>query len=119
MQARTRLVALAAAALAITGMLVGTATSVSADPTGGGNDHVTTGGFQPQPINWQPCPERPTDATMSCGTLTLPIDWAHPHGATFQLAVAKQAASDPATRTGSLLINPGGPGGSGVDFALA
>ncbi|MGW0521165.1 alpha/beta fold hydrolase [Crossiella sp. NPDC003009] len=66
-------------------------------------------------IAWTPCPE---DKTVECGTLRLPVDWADPAGEKFDLAVARRAASDPARWIGVLLVNPGGPGGSGVSFAL-
>jgi len=69
-----------------------------------------------QEIDWRPCPE---DPAVSCGTLTLPVDWSSPAGATFDLAVSRRPASDPARRVGALLVNPGGPGGSGIDFAFA
>jgi hypothetical protein len=52
------------------------------------------------------------------GTLTVPIDWDDPDGETIDLALARIPASDPDARIGSLVINPGGPGGSGVGFAL-
>ncbi len=67
-------------------------------------------------IAWQPCP---TDTTADCATLTVPIDWAHPDGATATIALARRTATDSAHRIGSLLLVPGGPGGSGVDFVLA
>ncbi|MGM1062773.1 alpha/beta fold hydrolase [Saccharothrix sp. Mg75] len=66
-------------------------------------------------IEWAPCPEI---AEVECGTLSLPIDWAKPRGERFDLAVARRKALDPDRRLGVLVINPGGPGGSGVDFAL-
>ncbi|MEV4760893.1 alpha/beta hydrolase [Micromonospora sp. NPDC049559] len=69
-------------------------------------------------IDWQPCPERPDDPSVRCGDLQVPVDWARPERGTFPLAVAKRAATDPAARIGPLLINPGGPGASGVDAAL-
>jgi len=56
---------------------------------------------------------------MSCGTITLPVDGAKPQGATFELAMAKRPADDPANSKGPLFINPGGPGGSGVSYAFA
>ncbi len=46
-------------------------------------------------------------------TVTVPLDWDDPTGATIELAVARHEARDP---KGSLLMNPGGPGGSGFDF---
>ena len=70
------------------------------------------------PLTWGPCADAPDDPTATCATLTLPVDWAHPHGATFGLALARRAATDPAHKIGPLLVNPGGPGGSGVDFVL-
>ncbi|MEV0388395.1 alpha/beta hydrolase [Nonomuraea sp. NPDC050643] len=66
-------------------------------------------------IAWAPCAK---DATAECGTLTVPVDWDRPGGETFELALARRKATDPAARVGSLLINPGGPGGSGVEAVL-
>ncbi|MEV0386444.1 alpha/beta fold hydrolase [Nonomuraea sp. NPDC050643] len=66
-------------------------------------------------VSWAPCPE---DASAECGTLTVPVDWEDPGGPTFELALARRRATDPAARIGSLVINPGGPGGSGVDAVL-
>jgi pimeloyl-ACP methyl ester carboxylesterase len=56
---------------------------------------------------------------FSCGKLSVPLDYAQPTATSIQLFVLKvhlksQAAMD---RTGSLLVNPGGPGGSGVNLA--
>ena len=56
---------------------------------------------------------------FSCGKLAVPLDYAKPAGDRIQLFVLKvhlksQAAKD---RIGSLLVNPGGPGGSGVNLA--
>lgn len=70
---------------------------------------------KPAAINWKPCAE---DATVECGTLKVPVDWSKPRGATFDLALARRKATEPSSRIGALVINPGGPGGSGVDFAL-
>ena len=70
---------------------------------------------QPQAIAWSPCVE---DPTAQCGTLRVPVDWSRPRGEKIDLALARRPATDPAARIGSLVINPGGPGGSGVDFAL-
>ncbi|WP_336204980.1 alpha/beta hydrolase [Nonomuraea sp. LPB2021202275-12-8] len=66
-------------------------------------------------ITWSSCAQ---DATAECGTLTVPVDWKNPRGQTIELALARRKATDPAARIGSLVINPGGPGGSGVDAVL-
>ncbi len=62
------------------------------------------------PIAWAPC-----RVNLQCGTLTVPLDYAHPHGATIGIALARHLAGDPSHRIGSLVINPGGPGVSGID----
>jgi pimeloyl-ACP methyl ester carboxylesterase len=60
-------------------------------------------------LAWHPC------KAAECATLTLPVDWSHPNGPTFGLAVARHRATDPAHRIGTLIFGPGGPGDSGVD----
>ena len=44
----------------------------------------------------------------------MPLDWDHPSGRKIQLAVIRHLASKPMLRIGSMLINPGGPGDTGV-----
>ncbi|MEV4809834.1 alpha/beta hydrolase [Micromonospora avicenniae] len=63
-------------------------------------------------ITWQPCEQ---DATAECGTLSVPVDWDHPNGERFDLALARRSATGPGARTGALVFGPGGPGDSGVD----
>lgn len=67
-------------------------------------------------IGWAPCEQ---DATADCGTVSVPVDWAHPRGARFDLALVRLPATDRAARIGSLVDVPGGPGDSGVDRVLA
>jgi pimeloyl-ACP methyl ester carboxylesterase len=59
--------------------------------------------------------ERPN---LDCGTLTVPVDYRDPHGATIGIAVIRAKATQPAQRIGVMVGNPGGPGFSGVDFIL-
>ncbi|GII85227.1 peptidase [Sphaerisporangium siamense] len=68
---------------------------------------------RPPAVSWSPCEQNPA---AECGTLSVPIDWSRPGGPSIDLALARRKATDPAARIGSLLINPGGPGGSGVDL---
>ncbi len=62
------------------------------------------------PISWSPC-----DGDLQCGTLVVPLDYADPRGPTIPIAVARHPAEDPSRRIGSLVIDPGGPGVSGID----
>ena len=48
----------------------------------------------------------------------VPLDYDKPKGKQITLALTRLPASDPGRQIGSLFINPGGPGGSGVDFVL-
>ncbi|WP_112266906.1 alpha/beta hydrolase [Lentzea terrae] len=67
-------------------------------------------------IDWQACgPEHPG---FECASVKVPLDYDNPRGATTSVALARKPATDKARRIGSLFLNPGGPGGSGVDFAL-
>ncbi|MGW6445966.1 alpha/beta hydrolase [Lentzea sp. NPDC055074] len=66
-------------------------------------------------IAWTPCAEAPA---IECGFLELPVDHAKPRGEKFRLAVSRRKATDPSRRIGAMVINPGGPGGSGVEFSF-
>ena len=52
-----------------------------------------------------------------CGTVELPLDYDQPRRGTTEVALLRMRATDPAQRIGSLFVNPGGPGGSGVEMA--
>ena len=69
-----------------------------------------------QKIPWSKC--YATMGPFECGTLQVPLDYGEPQGATISLALVRLPAGDPAHRIGSLFLNPGGPGGSGVDFTV-
>jgi pimeloyl-ACP methyl ester carboxylesterase len=60
-------------------------------------------------VQWSPC------GTLQCGSVIVPLDYDNPQGPTLSIAVARHPAEIPSERIGSLVINPGGPGGSGID----
>lgn len=62
-------------------------------------------------VNWADCFDG-----FDCGYLHVPLDYSHPNGREIALALIRKRATNPNGRIGSLLFNPGGPGGSGVDF---
>ncbi|MEU1294464.1 alpha/beta hydrolase [Streptomyces sp. NPDC005840] len=63
---------------------------------------------------------------LRCGTVSVPLDYAHPTGKQIRLTVSQVPAShkDPhnskrrVPRQGSLVFNPGGPGSSGLHYPL-
>jgi pimeloyl-ACP methyl ester carboxylesterase len=66
-------------------------------------------------VRWKPCfPE--AGPSFECATVRAPLDYDRPRGRRISLALLRLPASQPESKIGSLLINPGGPGGSGVDF---
>jgi pimeloyl-ACP methyl ester carboxylesterase len=67
--------------------------------------------FYQQKLNWQPC------LLGECTTLQVPLDYGRPSFATLGIGVFRAPASDHAHRIGSLVVNPGGPGAPGIDFA--
>lgn len=62
------------------------------------------------PVDWTPC------GRSECGTVEVPLDYADPDGEQIELAVVRRPATDPSNRVGSIFVNPGGPGASGVEY---
>jgi pimeloyl-ACP methyl ester carboxylesterase len=63
-------------------------------------------------IRWHDCgPDLPS--SLQCGELAVPLDYRDPRGAKIRLGFNRLPASDRAHRIGSLIVNPGGPGGAG------
>ena len=71
-------------------------------------------------VTWGPC----SDSTLAafgaqCGLLSVPLDYSAPTGTTIQLALSRLRHTVPdADYQGIMLVNPGGPGGSGLFYAL-
>jgi pimeloyl-ACP methyl ester carboxylesterase len=67
-------------------------------------------------IDWKPCGE---DAPgVDCATIDVPLDYARPRGEKIHIGLARRPAKDQSKRIGSVLLDPGGPGGSGVAFVM-
>jgi pimeloyl-ACP methyl ester carboxylesterase len=71
-------------------------------------------------IVWGACADsRLEDAGARCGYLPVPLDYARPDGPKIQLAIARVARkTDESRYQGVMLVNPGGPGASGLVFAI-
>ncbi|GGS29941.1 peptidase [Streptomyces nojiriensis] len=83
---------------------------------GGAPGTAGAAGAPPVPVlSWGPC-DGAADG-FECATARVPVDHRRPAGPTLALAVTRRAAADPAHRTGVLVLHPGGPGNSGVNFA--
>ena len=82
---------------------------VSVEASTGGGSAPTPAMAGMPPIDWTACGPR-----LECASVPVPLDWRHPGGPTIALAVIRHLASRPDQRIGSLFVNPGGPGDSGV-----
>ena len=82
--------------------------------------------FYGQSLTWGECAPYATSAdakaafkadTLQCARLTVPLDYAKSAADTITLGLLRVKASGPGQRIGSLIVNPGGPGASGMEAA--
>ncbi|SKA93487.1 alpha/beta hydrolase fold [Agreia bicolorata] len=121
---RRRFASLAVAALAVAVLVSGCTTWFVERGSSGGSDRPVAQStpaaedvdadlrpFYDQVLNWTDCGDG-----LQCAEAKAPLDWQNPSASDISLALIKHPASAPGERLGSLLVNPGGPGGSGYDF---
>ncbi|GGZ13954.1 proteinase [Streptomyces poonensis] len=73
---------------------------------------VALSAYYRQQLDWRDC----VGPGFQCATMRAPLDYAKPEAGDVRLAVARRKATGPGERLGSLLVNPGGPGGSAVEY---
>jgi len=73
-------------------------------PQGDGLD-----GYYAQQLDWSECSDG-----FECSSYSVPIDYANPTDGAMQISVIRKLATG--TALGSLVLNPGGPGGSGIEY---
>ncbi|MET9320833.1 alpha/beta hydrolase [Streptomyces sp. NPDC003038] len=72
--------------------------------------------YYEQKLSWRECGV----PGFQCATMKAPLDYANPgSGQDVDIAVARRQATGPGERLGSLVVNPGGPGGSGIGYLQA
>ncbi|MCF3962537.1 alpha/beta hydrolase [Streptomyces fuscigenes] len=108
---RTPAVAFVAAGLLLSGC---TSSGKGADqtPRAGSVDQAALTRYYNQKLDWHAC----GPSGFQCATMKAPLDYAKPDGTEIKLAVERKKATGPGKRLGSLLVNPGGPGGSALDY---
>ncbi|WP_432536689.1 alpha/beta fold hydrolase [Kineococcus arenarius] len=90
---------------------VGTASTVASEAA----SDPALAAFYGQDLEWADC-----GGGFECTRLTVPVDYADPYGATASLAVVRlRTGATGDDRLGSVVLNPGGPGASGVEYARA
>ncbi|WP_407837920.1 alpha/beta hydrolase [Streptomyces sp. DSM 116496] len=71
--------------------------------------------YYDQKLTWRECGV----PGFECTTMKVPLDYENPGAGDIDIAVSRRKATDPAKRLGSLVVNPGGPGGSGIGYLQA
>ena len=69
--------------------------------------------FYHQDLTWTDCTDDATGTAFQCATVTVPLDYDNPQGQTITVALKKLSSTSSSPR-GSVFLNPGGPGGSGI-----
>ncbi|MGW0737354.1 alpha/beta hydrolase [Streptomyces sp. NPDC002851] len=117
---------------AVAGALLATVTSMGLSACGGGTDAAGPSPnaasslapleapdaaglkrFHDQRPEWEACPGR---VGFECATIQVPLDYARPDGDTMRIALNRAKAEQSEGRIGSLVLLPGGPGLSGMDW---
>lgn len=120
MPARSPMMRLAAVGTALALTLAG-CSSTTADSQSGASDASQSApnastpegleSFYSQDLDWEEC-----GSIIECATIEVPLDYADPEGESIDLALNRRAVDG---ATGNLLVNPGGPGGSGLDLVAS
>ncbi|MFI1074813.1 alpha/beta hydrolase [Streptomyces puniciscabiei] len=113
---------LTAALFTAAALLVSACSSGSSTTSSGGADAVlaalpratpsTLSSYYSQRLRWRGCGV----TGFQCATMRVPLDYADPGAGDVRLAVARKLATGKGRPLGSLLVNPGGPGGSAVGY---
>ena len=84
-------------------------------PRGEAGPHGPVAPTRPlEQIDWDICEH--SGSKLECGFVEVPADYLDPEAGSINIAVNVHRATSPGERIGYLFVNPGGPGGSGVDM---
>jgi len=96
---------LAASVAASLAAVLATTLLAAAPAVAGGSHHG---------IDWQPCPDVDPAEGIDCAHISVPLDYDRPWGKKIEIGLARRQATNPDERIGTVLMDPGGPGGSGA-----
>jgi pimeloyl-ACP methyl ester carboxylesterase len=108
---------LAAAAIALSSLAACTASASTAVANETTASSAVAGGvpadllpFYTQQVSWSNC------GGFQCASISVPMNYADPQQKILRLAVIRQLATNQSQLDGSIVVNPGGPGGSGIQY---
>jgi pimeloyl-ACP methyl ester carboxylesterase len=88
---------------------LGVSMAVSAGPAVASAAPASIDSVPTPQLSWTGCEDG-----FQCSTASVPLDYDRPYGAKIDLALIKLPAADPAHKIGTLFVNFGGPGASGL-----
>ncbi|WP_045194850.1 alpha/beta hydrolase [Rhodococcus sp. B7740] len=131
MRTRTRSTAVALSAVAVLAVGCSTSEPTATPENSGASDSSSSASavgpipsgletFYTQTLEWESCDRYNTDGSelgsaVECAMVTVPLDYADPEGRTIEVAISRTKATG--EKIGSVLMNPGGPGSSGLYLA--
>lgn len=118
MKARTWLAGTVAVALTMSALTATASSAASPRPSRTSTVEATRVDRVKATPHWFDC-SSVAGPRAQCGTIRLPLDYDKPKGAKTEVAMLRIRVADPKKKLGTLFINPGGPGGSGVSIAAA
>lgn len=108
-----------------TGAFMSITSACSSTPTeSAAGDQSPLVGFHSQQLTWGACPSSPaatpspSGRNLQCATLNVPLDYDNPSGKTISLTISRLAATDQEHKKGAMIVFPGGPGVSGLQYPL-
>ncbi len=107
----------AAALLALAGCASGSDPDPTASPTQTISvepEDPALAAYYGQNLTWTGC-----GGKFECATMSVPLTYDEPDGESIDVKLVRLPAGNPDQRLGSLVLNPGGPGGSGIEYARA
>jgi pimeloyl-ACP methyl ester carboxylesterase len=126
---RGLLAALLASLLALSGCTSFASTVTASSRAAASSSRAASSPAPVRPVRWTDCTQRikplvtgpgsDRPLTYQCGRLDVPISYDDPGGETLPLFLVRVVLAGQTNRIGSLVVNPGGPGASGVDTAIA
>ncbi|MET9514991.1 alpha/beta hydrolase [Streptomyces sp. NPDC002994] len=114
------LIRISATALATAGLLISGCSSGGSSPSASASAPqraapAALATYYAQKLSWRDCGA----PGFQCATMKAPLDYRKPEKADIKLAVSRKKATGPGKRIGSLLVNPGGPGGAAIGYLQA
>jgi pimeloyl-ACP methyl ester carboxylesterase len=94
----------------------GTSTSSGSSSSSTSSTESATSSGGAGTLAFSPCTDANAPSGAQCATFHVPLDYSDPSKGSIGEAIVKVPAINRAQRIGSLLVNPGGPGASGVQF---